>query len=103
MGSYYNVDILVNNAAQTIRRPAAYYQELIEKDHDLRVDSDRTYLNRVLGDITVCVRDLGCDPWASNDLQAASFDEPTTKCAMEALASAYPSTALCTQPDDSTL
>lgn len=49
----YKVDVLINNAAQTIRRPPAYYRELFQAEQSLLCDPK----------VCALVRQLGTDPW----------------------------------------
>ena len=37
------IDILINNACQTIRRPAAYYTPIVEQEHELWTKADETH------------------------------------------------------------
>lgn len=57
---YYPVDILVNNAAQTIRRPTAYYAQLFEREQALLADAAGGGLRTA-----ELVRPVGQSPWAS--------------------------------------
>jgi NAD(P)-dependent dehydrogenase (short-subunit alcohol dehydrogenase family) len=49
---YPRLDILVNNAAQTVRRPPIYYKELFEKEGE-PLDPKHQYL----------IKDISHDPW----------------------------------------
>jgi len=45
---YPRIDILINNAAQTVRRPAAYYLSLVEKE--MTVDPKVVELVKIVGE-----------------------------------------------------
>ena len=49
-GVYTRVDIVVNNAAQTVRRPAQYYRHLLENELKPRSDLDEAVRDVVKGD-----------------------------------------------------
>lgn len=57
---HYNPDILVNNAAQTIRRPPEYYAGLIKEERRLFKADEECAIDMRVHDV---VRDLGSDPW----------------------------------------
>lgn len=57
LAAYYKVDVLVNNAAQTIRRPPAYYRSLLDNEKELSGSSGHH------GVVQSLVRVAGRDPW----------------------------------------
>ncbi len=54
---YKNLDILINNAAQTVRRPAGFYQHLMEKE-DMPLDALPKYAAGLLKDHINCLQEL---------------------------------------------
>lgn len=74
LASHYQVDVLVNNAAQTIRRPATYYRALLEEE---RAIAEGTGFSARAGlHARVLKRDLGADPWASTSSATDCADIP---------------------------
>ncbi|WP_339904933.1 SDR family NAD(P)-dependent oxidoreductase [uncultured Cyclobacterium sp.] len=55
---YIRLDVLINNAAQTVRRPAGFYKHLLSNE-----ETDHTNLpsliNNLLSDHQVCLQELG--------------------------------------------
>jgi len=43
------IDILINNACQTVRRPVAYYQPVVEREQQLWRDGDEAHKSLLLG------------------------------------------------------
>lgn len=64
LASYYTVDVLVNNAAQTIRRPPAYYRHLFEEEKGAFVNGLGISIAGMAAEGPV--RKLGTDPWAAD-------------------------------------
>jgi NAD(P)-dependent dehydrogenase (short-subunit alcohol dehydrogenase family) len=60
INGHYKPDILVNNAAQTIRRPPEYYVGLIEEEARLLEPNEESVREIQVSDV---VRELGSDPW----------------------------------------
>eukprot|EP00927_Polykrikos_kofoidii_P045632 TRINITY_DN3966_c0_g2_i1.p1 TRINITY_DN3966_c0_g2~~TRINITY_DN3966_c0_g2_i1.p1 ORF type:complete len:1038 (+),score=147.05 TRINITY_DN3966_c0_g2_i1:25-3138(+) len=64
---HYDVDFLINNAAQTIHRPPAYYQGLFDREKAIYERSQSAHPST--GDVMSrqgsdrFVRELGADPW----------------------------------------
>lgn len=54
---YDRLDILINNAAQTVRRPAGFYQHLMEKENT-PIAALPKYAADLLGDHTACLEEL---------------------------------------------
>ena len=54
---YSRLDILINNAAQTVRRPAGFYQHLMPKE-EMSIDQLPEYAKLVLTDHTKCIEEL---------------------------------------------
>ncbi|WP_416441905.1 SDR family NAD(P)-dependent oxidoreductase [Leeuwenhoekiella sp. A16] len=54
---YENLDILINNAAQTVRRPAGFYQHLMEKE-EMPLDELPKYISNLLQDHINCLAEL---------------------------------------------
>ena len=55
---YERLDILINNAAQTVRRPAGFYQHLLENEECDITKLPKTVKN-VLSDHETCLKELG--------------------------------------------
>ena len=55
--NYENLDILINNAAQTVRRPAGFYQHLMAKE-DMPMDALPKYAADLLKDHMNCLQEL---------------------------------------------
>jgi len=60
---HYHVNVLINNAAQTLRHPPAYYRTLFEQESALR-KGDTWSTKTALCALQV-VRELGQNPWRS--------------------------------------
>ena len=54
---YDRLDILINNAAQTVRRPAGFYQHLI-KNEELPIEQLPQFAQEVLSDHNYCIQEL---------------------------------------------
>lgn len=54
---YSRLDILINNAAQTVRRPAGFYQHLMEKE-EAPIASLPEYTQELLADHTACLEEI---------------------------------------------
>jgi len=54
---YDRLDILINNAAQTVRRPAGFFQHLMDKE-ELPLDSLPPYAQDLLKDHNQCIEDI---------------------------------------------
>ncbi len=54
---YNRLDILINNAAQTVRRPAGFYQHLMDKEN-MPVDSLPLRAQDLLQDHVYCIKEL---------------------------------------------
>lgn len=54
---YDRLDILINNAAQTVRRPAGFYQHLM-KNEELQIDALPPIVQELLADHTYCLDEL---------------------------------------------
>lgn len=54
---YDRLDILINNAAQTVRRPAGFYQHLMQKE-EMPVEQLPKYAQEVLSDHISCLDEL---------------------------------------------
>lgn len=54
---YDRLDILINNAAQTVRRPAGFYQHLMDRE-TMPLDELPQRAKELLGDHTNCLREL---------------------------------------------
>jgi len=78
LATHYPVDVLVSNAAQTIRRPPAYYKEFFEDEKD-------AFLNGLRSGTLAHnpVRELGVDPRASADPSAHDHPNPLALINME--------------------
>ncbi|MFT4736995.1 MAG: NAD(P)-dependent dehydrogenase (short-subunit alcohol dehydrogenase family) [Cyclobacteriaceae bacterium] len=55
---YDRLDILINNAAQTVRRPAGFYQHLLPNE-ELSVTELPLLVRNILSDHTACLQELG--------------------------------------------
>ncbi len=55
---YDRLDVLINNAAQTVRRPAGFYQHLLEKEESV-ISELPSLIRNVLSDHEACLRELG--------------------------------------------
>lgn len=55
--NYENLDILINNAAQTVRRPAGFYQHLIEKE-EAPIQELPQFAQELLTDHLSCLQEL---------------------------------------------
>ena len=54
---YERLDILINNAAQTVRRPAGFYQHLM-KNEERSIESLPQFIKDLLSDHTACLDEL---------------------------------------------
>jgi len=54
---YNRLDILINNAAQTVRRPAGFFKHLMEKE-EIPFDKLPPYAQELLGDHNDCIKEL---------------------------------------------
>lgn len=54
---YERLDILINNAAQTVRRPAGFYQHLM-KNEECSIESLPQFIKDLLSDHTACLDEL---------------------------------------------
>ncbi len=54
---YKRLDILINNAAQTVRRPAGFFKHLMEKE-EIPFDKLPPYAQELLGDHNDCIKEL---------------------------------------------
>jgi NAD(P)-dependent dehydrogenase (short-subunit alcohol dehydrogenase family) len=54
---YERLDILINNAAQTVRRPAGFYQHLMEKE-EMSIESLPQFAQDLLQDHKNCLQEL---------------------------------------------
>ena len=54
---YYRLDILINNAAQTVRRPAGFYRHLMNNE-ETTFEELPTYAKELLKDHNFCVNEL---------------------------------------------
>ncbi|NQY66291.1 MAG: SDR family oxidoreductase [Flavobacteriales bacterium] len=54
---YDRLDILINNAAQTVRRPAGFYQHMIANE-ELSIDKLPKYAKLVLSDHDACLQEI---------------------------------------------
>lgn len=55
---YDRLDVLINNAAQTVRRPAGFYQHLLAQE-DCPISELPPLVRNVLSDHEACLRELG--------------------------------------------
>lgn len=55
---YDRLDVLVNNAAQTVRRPAGFYAHLLEKE-ELSISKLPPLVRNMLSDHEACLKELG--------------------------------------------
>jgi NAD(P)-dependent dehydrogenase (short-subunit alcohol dehydrogenase family) len=62
--TYDRLDILVNNAAQTVRRPAGFYAHMMAHE-SLHFADLSTDVQALLGPFEACRRQLGADPGAA--------------------------------------
>jgi NAD(P)-dependent dehydrogenase (short-subunit alcohol dehydrogenase family) len=73
-GQYERLDLLINNAAQTVRRPPGFYEHLLEAER-----SDRTSLTgsaaRFLLQREQCLNELGCSPLSDSTIPVAWTDQ----------------------------
>eukprot|EP00927_Polykrikos_kofoidii_P045631 TRINITY_DN3966_c0_g1_i2.p1 TRINITY_DN3966_c0_g1~~TRINITY_DN3966_c0_g1_i2.p1 ORF type:complete len:1265 (+),score=154.20 TRINITY_DN3966_c0_g1_i2:55-3849(+) len=78
---HYGVDILINNAAQTIRRPLAYYKDLLDKEKAIyeRSRSAHTSAGEVMSreGSDIFVRELGADPWVLRTAPSSDANDHT--------------------------
>jgi NAD(P)-dependent dehydrogenase (short-subunit alcohol dehydrogenase family) len=74
--NYPRLDILINNAAQTLRRPPAYYRSLCKKENKLPEDSLC---------VDVVMKQVGQDPWKENvpDKNSGEEERPNNLLAIE--------------------
>jgi NAD(P)-dependent dehydrogenase (short-subunit alcohol dehydrogenase family) len=54
---YDRLDILINNAAQTVRRPAGFYQHLMENE-EMQVEDMPKYVDELLADHHFCLNEI---------------------------------------------
>ena len=54
---YNRLDILINNAAQTVRRPAGFFKHLMEKE-EIPFENLPPYAQELLGDHNDCIKEL---------------------------------------------
>src|SRR5690606_10964213 len=54
---YENLDILINNAAQTVRRPSGFYQHMMKRE-EMPYESHPSFVANLLQDHQNCLRDL---------------------------------------------
>lgn len=54
---YENLDILINNAAQTVRRPAGFYKHMMAKE-EMRFEDHPIFVRNLLQDHYNCLQDL---------------------------------------------
>jgi NAD(P)-dependent dehydrogenase (short-subunit alcohol dehydrogenase family) len=55
---YDQLDVLINNAAQTVRRPAGFYKHMLEQE-DCTISELPPLVRNVLSDHEACLRELG--------------------------------------------
>ncbi|MDH5367798.1 MAG: SDR family oxidoreductase [Cyclobacteriaceae bacterium] len=55
---YNRLDVLINNAAQTVRRPAGFYQHLLENE-ERDISELSLSVKNILSDHEACLRELG--------------------------------------------
>ena len=55
---YDRLDVLINNAAQTVRRPAGFYQHLLANE-EAAISDLPTSVRNLLSDHSACLRELG--------------------------------------------
>eukprot|EP00746_Dinoflagellata_sp_MGD_P167890 gnl/MRDRNA2_/MRDRNA2_98856_c0_seq1.p1 gnl/MRDRNA2_/MRDRNA2_98856_c0~~gnl/MRDRNA2_/MRDRNA2_98856_c0_seq1.p1 ORF type:complete len:1265 (+),score=232.74 gnl/MRDRNA2_/MRDRNA2_98856_c0_seq1:84-3878(+) len=93
--SHYNPDILVNNAAQTIRRPPEYYAEVIEEEVRFSKGDEECAGGMKVHDV---VRELGNNPWNIHDGTSAETPGSSSAAAVisELPLAVHPSTNLLT-------
>jgi NAD(P)-dependent dehydrogenase (short-subunit alcohol dehydrogenase family) len=65
---YKRLDILINNAAQTVRRPAGFFQHLMEKE-ELPMEALPAFAQDLLADHAACLNALNNIAIANNDTQ----------------------------------
>lgn len=55
--NYHRLDIIINNAAQTVRRPAGFYSHLMEQEN-LPFEQHTTEVKKLLSDHNACINEL---------------------------------------------
>jgi len=92
---YPHLDILINNAAQSIRRPPAYYRELIKEEQILQSSTSDLAIK-----IKNIVKDFENDPWkfSRSDLEKVLTSSPTTTTISSSSSSTSTSSTLVSTP-----